>query len=122
MDTNIQDQGNVTSSRKRGRPPKSESVQSTSQFEVTPTSNIDNSEIELLKQQLQQVLEENQKLKQIAEIVTITNTKPLINCTDEEINSLYIDYITTHETAHDNALVIETDGKVIIPKSYYVVG
>jgi len=119
MDTNTQEQGNVTSSRRRGRPPKSESIQSTSQLEVTP---VDNTELELLRQQLHQALEENQKLKQIAETVTITNTKPLINCTDEEINSLYIDYITTHETAHENALVVEVDGKVIIPKSYYVVG
>lgn len=73
------------------------------------------STIESLKQQ-------NEKLKQIVETVSITNIKPLINCADEEINSLYVNYITTHETAHENALVVEVDGKVIIPKSYYVVG
>jgi hypothetical protein len=116
---NTQENYNIPAPRRRGRPPKSESIQSTSQLEVVSTNN---DEVELLKQQLQQVLEENQKLKQIAETVTITNTKQLINCSDDEINTLYIDYITNHETAHNDALVVETDGKVIIPKSYYVVG
>lgn len=129
METNIQEPI-ITPPKKRGRPSKSESIQSTSQFVKVPVKNStandiidnDNNEVELLKQQLQQLQEENLKLKQIAETVTITNTKPLINCSDDEINSLYVNYITTHETAHDNALVIEADGKVIIPKSYYVVG
>jgi thiaminase len=106
QENNIQESSNETiEKRKPGRPRKSE-----------------NEELESLKQQLQQVTQERDRLKQIAETVTITNTKPLINCTDDEINSLYIDYITTHETAHENALIIEADGKVIIPKSYYVVG
>jgi hypothetical protein len=126
MDTNTQEQGNVTVPKRRGRPPRnqSKSVQSTTQLEVFPSTNTtdNNEELTLLKSQLQQLQQENLKLKQIAETVTITNTKPLINCTDDEINSLYVNYITTHETAHDNALVIEADGKVIIPKSYYVVG
>jgi thiaminase len=95
--------------RGAGRPPK------------TPPVQNNNEELNLLKQQLQQLQEENQKLKQIAETVSITTTKQLVNCTDDEINSLYIDYISKHETAHENALVIEADGKVIIPKSYYVI-
>ncbi|MDD4779088.1 MAG: hypothetical protein PHT02_00595 [Tissierellia bacterium] len=118
-ETNTQEQQFVKLPKKRGRPPRNPSIQSTSQIEVTP---IDNPEVEQLKQQLQQLQEENLKLKQIAETITITNTKSLINCTDDEINSLYIGYISKHETAHENALVIETGGKVIIPKSYYVVG
>lgn len=106
MDTNTQENNETTiTQRKPGRPRKSETE-----------------ELEQLKSQLQQLQEENLKLKQIAETVAITTTKQLINCTDDEINSLYIDYISKHETAHENALVIETDGKVIIPKSYYVVG
>jgi thiaminase len=98
----------TTTKRGAGRPPKIKSD--------------NNEELTLLKSQLQQLQEENLKLKQIAETVSITNTKQLINCTDDEINSLYVNYITTHETAHENALVVEADGKVIIPKSYYVVG
>jgi regulator of replication initiation timing len=117
---NTQENYNIPAPRRRGRPPKSESIQSTSQPEVVSTNN---DEVEQLKQQLQQVLEENQKLKQIAEkTISITTTKPLINCTDDEINTLYLNYIAQHETAHENALVVEADGKVIIPKSYYVVG
>jgi hypothetical protein len=125
METNTQEQGNVIPKR-RGRPPRnqSESVQSNTQLEVVPVIKTEqfNEELESLRLQLQQVTQERDRLKQIAETITITNTKPLINCTDDEINSLYVNYITTHETAHDNALVVETDGKVIIPKSYYVVG
>ena len=118
QENNIQEQQLINPPKRRGRP---KANSSSSQLEVVPTNNTDNSEVELLRQQLQQLQEENLKLKQIAETVTITNTKPLINCTDDEINSLYVNYITTHETAHENALVIETGGKVIIPKSYYVI-
>ena len=118
QENNIQEQQIINPPKRRGRP---KANSSSSQLEVVPTNKTDNSEVELLRQQLQQLQEENLKLKQIAETVTITNTKPLINCTDDEINSLYVNYITTHETAHENALVIETDGKVIIPKSYYVI-
>jgi len=124
----MQEQQNETIPKKRGRKPKSELVnlpithQSTLNNSDNDDNNDNNEELELLKSQLQQLQEENLKLKQIAETVTITNTKNLIECTDDEINSLYVNYITTHETAHDNALVVETDGKVIIPKSYYVVG
>lgn len=128
-ENNMQEQQLINPPRKRGRPPrnKSASVQSTTQLEVIPTTNTienttqNNEELEQLKSQLQQLQEENQKLLKIAETVAITNTKNLVECTDDEINSLYVDYITKHKTAHENALVIEADGKVIIPKSYYVI-
>jgi thiaminase len=105
-ENNTQENNNeTTEKRKPGRPRKSE-----------------NEELELLKSQLQQLQEENLKLKQIAETIAITNTKNLVECTDDEINSLYVDYITRHETAHDNAIIIQAEDKLIIPKSYYVIG
>jgi thiaminase len=102
----------ITTPKKRGPKPKVKL-----ELPLTPS----NEELELLKSQLQRLQEENLKLKQIAETVAITNTKNLIECTDDEINSLYVDYITKHETAHNNAIIVEADNKVIIPKSYYVI-
>jgi CxxC motif-containing protein (DUF1111 family) len=129
-ENNTQGQQIVTTKRGRGRPPRNQSasVQNTTQLEIVPTANAteantqNSEELEQLKSQLQQLQEENLKLKQIAETVAVTTTKKLIECTDDEINSLYVDYITKHETTHENAIVVEADNKVIIPKSYYVIG
>jgi hypothetical protein len=122
-ENNMQEQQIVNTTTRRGRPPKnkSDSILNTTQLEVTSATN-NNKELELLKSKLKQLEEENQRLKQIAETISITNTKQLINCSDEEINTLYLNYITQHETNYNNALVVEINGKVIIPKSYYVVG
>ncbi len=129
-ENNTQGQQGINPPRKRGRPPRNQSasVQNTTQLEVIPTTNTteittqNNEEFKLLKFQLQRLQEENLKLKQIAETVAITNTKNLVECTDDEINSLYIDYLTHHELANANAIIIEVADKVIIPKSYYVIG
>jgi hypothetical protein len=129
-ENNTQEQQVVNIPKRRGRPPKDlvpTRGQITSQLEVIPASNSteistqNNEELILLKSQLQQLQEQNEKLLKIAETVAITNTKNLIECSDAEINSLYVDYITKHETTHDNAIVVEVENKVIIPKSYYVV-
>jgi len=54
----------------------------------------------------------NEKLESL---LYLTETKDLIEVSDEEINELYIRYLKDKETSYKNAVVIEN----IIPKSYY---
>lgn len=129
-ENNMQEQQNVKIPKKRGPKPKNQiinpsaSVQSTTQLEVIHSEESDNNspDIKALMSIIDELKQQNEKLMQIAKTISITTTKPLITCSDEDINSLYVNYITNKETALNNVLVAEVDGKVIITKSYYEIG
>lgn len=117
--------------KKRGPKPKNkpESIQVTSQPEVIhiqpitepiPQPSYD-SELEKLRADKARLEQEVIQLKELVKTISVTTTKQLVNCSDDEINHLYIDYLSTKETQYDNAIIVEQNGMVIIPKSYYVI-
>jgi len=140
-ENNTQEQQLVNLPKKRGPKPKikPESIQSTTQLEVihinesekdnsnnlNNINNINNSnnpDIQALMSTIETLKQQNEKLMHIVETVNITTTKPLIICSDEDINDLYVKYVTNKETVLNNVVVAEVDGKVLITKSYYEIG
>jgi hypothetical protein len=120
--------------RKPGRPVKNQSttkpsdtIQIQSQLEAihiqeSEKDNTDSPDFKTLMSTINELKQQNEKLLHIVETVNITTTKPLITCSDEDINNLYVKYLTDKETTLNNVVVAEVDGRVLITKSYYVIG
>jgi hypothetical protein len=132
---NTQEQQNViTQKRKPGRPARNQSttkpsdtIQIQSQLEAihiqeSEKDNTDSPDFKTLMSTINELKQQNEKLLHIVETVNITTTKPLITCSDEDINNLYVKYLTDKETTLNNVVVAEVDGRVLITKSYYVIG
>ena len=141
-ETNTQEQQFITAPKRRGRPPRNQSiipsdlVQSTIQLEVihiqesekdnpnniNNINNTDSPDFKTLMYTIETLKQQNEKLTHIVETINITTTKPLITCSDGDINDLYVKYLTNKETVLNNVVVAQVDGKVIITKSYYEIG
>ena len=65
-----------------------------------------------LEKKNKELEEENNKL---FDKLAITTNSKLIEVTDEEINELYIKYLKSGDTVHNNAFILND----IIPKTYY---
>jgi hypothetical protein len=120
--------------KKRGRPPRDSvptRVQSTTQLEAIHINESENEskdytvntpDFKTLMSTINALKQQNEKLLHIVETVNITTTKPLITCSDEDINDLYVKYLTDKETVLNNVVVAEVDGKILITKSYFEIG
>ena len=134
-DNNTQEQQLDNLPKKRGPKPKikPESIQSTTQLEVihinesekeseSKNYTVDTPDFKTLIYTIETLKQQNEKLLHIVETINITTTKPLIICSDDDINTLYVNYLANKETVLNNVVVAEVDGRVIITKSYYEVG
>jgi hypothetical protein len=133
-ENNTQEQQVVNIPKRRGRPAKDSvptRVQSTSQLEAIHIQESENNaknytvntpDFKTLMSTIDALKQQNEKLKQIVETVNITTTKSLTVCSDDDINKLYVNYITNKDTVLNNVVVVEVDGKVLITKSYFEIG
>src|SRR5690348_8557515 len=85
--------------RKAGRPRKTE-------LKVVDSNVV---EMENLRSKCQQLEKENSDLKKIANMISITSQYKLFECSDDEINLLYIKYLTESQTVLNNARLIKTE-------------
>lgn len=67
---------------------------------------------------IDKIIEENIKLKKIA---LLTEKQNAIEVSDEDINNLYIEYVSNKENKYNEAFLVEYNNKIIIPKKYYEV-
>jgi 23S rRNA-/tRNA-specific pseudouridylate synthase len=82
-------------------------------------------------QQMQEQMELNTKelqeigkltrLQDVLKKLDITKLHKLFEVPDEDINGLYLEYLTDKAKKSGLAYIFEQDNKLIIPKAYYVV-
>lgn len=74
------------------------------------------------KKKLEELEKKNRELedmnKKLASKLLITTHSELIEVSDEDINELYIKYLSNGDTVHNDALIMND----IIPKTYYKIG
>jgi hypothetical protein len=137
-ENNTQEQQVINPPKKRGRPPRNQSttkpsntIQIQSQLEAihileseneSKNYTVNSPDFKTLMSTINELKQQNEKLLHIVETVNITTTKPLITCSDEDINNLYVKHLTDKETTLNNVVVAEVDGRVLITKSYYEIG
>jgi hypothetical protein len=97
--------------RKYNKKPKSEPKLSVVSIETV--------EVENLKSEIIDLRKENERLQKLVSLASITSRNTLVECTNDDIDLLYLKYLTENLTSYNNAKVLKIDNKAIIPKSYY---